>query len=240
MIIERTPEQMRKLSMEIIDFCKLFSVHPRKAMLGFISHPLTNHATICIPDFDPATGKNVPKLVSLTDLNKDEMLEKTFYKRFRKISDPTEILVYINKPFLITIFNLMKDYLTEIEYNELLRHCWVSVEYPHQNGIQELVKLFSKCKWQYIMDKDEIKFIESLSEPVTIYRGTQSDKAPIKGLAWSIDKEKALWFSKRFDLGGKVYTAEIPRGGIYFYTDERGEKEVVINPYKLRNVRELE
>jgi hypothetical protein len=75
---------------------------------------------------------------------------------------------------------------------------------------------------------------------VTIYRGygewssEQSDPSVMwKGYSWTLDRDRALWFAKRFAvLHGKarVVTATVPRGCIITLLEERGEQEVILLP----------
>lgn len=78
---------------------------------------------------------------------------------------------------------------------------------------------------------------DSLPDPVRIYRGTSgvSFKTAGKGHSWTIDRDTACWFAMRFaEYRGSplVISADIQRKNILYYTNDRGEGEVVcsINP----------
>lgn len=65
--------------------------------------------------------------------------------------------------------------------------------------------------------------------PVLIYRGQQIGHAP--GWSWTTDKDKALWFSRRFNTGaGCLLEGTVLPNRIIACFDERGESEVVCNP----------
>lgn len=67
---------------------------------------------------------------------------------------------------------------------------------------------------------------------VTVWRGTGGgslDRAA-RGISWTIDRDVACWFAIRHCGDGDeplVLKANVSRESIYFYTNERGEEEVV-------------
>ena len=71
---------------------------------------------------------------------------------------------------------------------------------------------------------------------ITIYRGECTKSTPVqKALSWTLDKEKAVWFAKRFlclasdiEKIGYVYTAKVNLKNIIGYYDGRKESEVVV------------
>ena len=196
---------------------------------GIVSHPLIAN----IHFFDEQKG-----LVAIDDKNKEYVLRQRFeiIKKCRNIS---KILVHINKPYRLQVLILILNMLNEKEFNNHLRWIWTSTEYPHQNNSKDLLMLFKKSNQNLIMKEEEKNILSYLPNVVTIYRGTQSNKAKIRGFSWTLDKEKAFWFSKRFKLNGRVYQAEISKWDIFFYNNGRLEEEVVVNPYKLKNVKEV-
>ena len=73
-----------------------------------------------------------------------------------------------------------------------------------------------------------------MPDPVTIYRGAQGDnklealKGAYIGHSWTLSRDKAEWFSKRWGhLEGVVVCATVPRSSIMFYSNEREEQEVI-------------
>ena len=196
---------------------------------GIVSHPLIANMHF----FDEQKG-----LVAIDDKNKEYALRQRL-GIIEKCTNIAKILFNINKPYRLYVLILISDLLSEKNFNKHLRWIWTSTEYPHQNRSKDLLKLFEKSNRELIMNKKEKDVFKALSDVVAIYRGTQSNKAKIRGFSWTLDKEKAIWFSKRFKLNGKVYQAEILKWDIFFYNNGRSEEEVVVNPYKLKNVKEV-
>jgi hypothetical protein len=146
----------------------------------------------------------------------------------------------VNKPYRIILLQLVKDDLDDKEFSDLLSWIWTSTEFPHQESIFNLTELFKKAKKEYLMEPEEIAKMESLPSIVTIYRGLQDDKAKKRALSWTLSFEKAKWFANRWAKRGEVLSAEISKDAIFMYTNSRGEEEVVVNPFRLQNVKTME
>lgn len=58
------------------------------------------------------------------------------------------------------------------------------------------------------MNEGELNIYSTLPNKVTIYRGIQGNKY-YKALSWTLSKDKARWFSKRFTNNGTLFKAEI-------------------------------
>ncbi len=201
---------------------------------GIASHPLfSSYVTM-------DTSTNPPRLMQITKDNIKELKEQR-YKYFEKIlkKDKTfsRLFILIHKPFRIPIFVLLIDFLSEEEYNKNLIQLWTETEFPHQNGIELLINLFDKSKHKYLMNKNEKKVFKEMPNKITIYRGIFGE-GKIKALSWTLDKEKAKWFATRFKEKGRIFKSIIEKKYIYAYKDNRGEKEVIINPNYFLSIKE--
>lgn len=76
------------------------------------------------------------------------------------------------------------------------------------------------------------KFIDTLPETVTIYRGEGNKSTPVeKALSWTLSKEVAFFFAcKNSDTGASIYMAQIKREAILDYLDDRNEEEILAFP----------
>lgn len=76
------------------------------------------------------------------------------------------------------------------------------------------------------------KFIKTLPETVTIYRGEGDKSTPVeKALSWTLSKEVAFFFAcKNSNTGSSIYTAQIKREAILDYLDDRNEEEILAFP----------
>ncbi|ACL77258.1 hypothetical protein [Ruminiclostridium cellulolyticum] len=67
---------------------------------------------------------------------------------------------------------------------------------------------------------------------ITIYRGECTKSTPVnKALSWSLDKDRAEWFARRFLFGdnvGYVYSAKVKINDVIGYYNGRDESEVIV------------
>ncbi|MGE4337826.1 MAG: hypothetical protein AB7E55_17860 [Pigmentiphaga sp.] len=73
---------------------------------------------------------------------------------------------------------------------------------------------------------------EHLPETVRVWRGTAGIDADAarRGLSWSLDRDVACWFAHWLESKGPplVIMAEVPKGEILMYNNDRDESEVVL------------
>jgi hypothetical protein len=147
---------------------------------------------------------------------------------------------FISKPNRLQMFDFISHIyeIPEPEYTEILKGIWISTEFPHQHPIPKLVALFKRAQSDLLMDEDEKSIYTNLPEVVEVYRGLPDKKAKERGLSWTTDLQKAKWFAKRFNgKECKVLKANINKKHIFLYTDARNERECIVNPVGLKNVK---
>lgn len=82
----------------------------------------------------------------------------------------------------------------------------------------------------WIMDAEERSVYTSLVSRRTVvaWRGFANPGTP-NGLSWTLDREKAIWYAKRFRLPKPcLLEAELPTELILCYLGKRGESELVV------------
>lgn len=77
------------------------------------------------------------------------------------------------------------------------------------------------------MGGQELATFESLDNELIIYRGCVKGLNE-NGLSWTLSKDQAEWFAKRFDKDGIVIERRINKKNIVAYFNSRGEEEVVV------------
>ena len=85
--------------------------------------------------------------------------------------------------------------------------------------------------------------IKNLPDEITVYRG-EGSKSRKDGFSYSTDINTALFFASRAlnpEDKGKIITGKVRKEDVIFYTDERGESEIVALPDKVydKNKHEL-
>jgi len=91
------------------------------------------------------------------------------------------------------------------------------------------------------MTEDEQARYDALPETVTIHRGIRGRRLSRRGLSWTLDYERAVWFAKRFtkkEHQPVVLTAQVKKDKILTLFDCRQESEVVILPKHLGTLTE--
>ena len=130
------------------------------------------------------------------------------------------------------------------KFNESMETIW-----EMRNALDYLQELFEETElihqdhqeWKERLTffKDNRKFYKHderrLSLPLNlwVYRGGTP-----YGFSWTLSRENACWFANRFSIvgfGQPVYALPINREDVIWYSDERGEEEIVLLPFNLRH-----
>ena len=87
-----------------------------------------------------------------------------------------------------------------------------------------------------LMDEDEHESLRNLPDEFPVYRGFQGRRE--KGISWTTDRDKAVWFANRFamldHLGEpKLLTGVARKENVLAHFLGRGESEIVIDPAKV-------
>ena len=155
----------------------------------------------------------------------------------------SECFWHINKPYRIQILQITAGiYDFNGEYEKILRDAWTSTEYPHQAKVESLIALFDKADPAKLMDDEEKAVLARLPDTFTVYRGYSETQVKAgytkrRGLAWTVEKKMAAWFATRWNhKDPRLAEATACKSDVYMYTNCRGEREMVLNPRKLKNV----
>lgn len=118
--------------------------------------------------------------------------------------------------------------------NRMLEMYWSLTESPSAYGTGRLVALFERAG--FVTDAPDVP---PPLEPMTVFRGVPAT-GKARGLSWTPDEHKGGWFARRGSIlvPGIVYAAEIDPQHVLGIFHERGEAEVVVNPRRLRRLRQ--
>ena len=153
-------------------------------------------------------------------------------------------------PFVLEKFYDIDD--IEDRYT-LLEHGWSLCELPkHSMSHVTLMNILKNDgdEYHHMMNEEEKKTLNELPKIVKVYRGVLVPyyKTPItdsnchgdhldRGISWTINKDKGLWFGKRYkslktfkDWTPYLLESEIEKRYIYCYLNSRKEDEVIIDP----------
>ena len=163
------------------------------------------------------------------------------------------------RPFRLDAFLFICRDMPADEYWSLLRDIWIDTEGPGVN--QDIwLELFNRPypKRRKMMTGKERRALSDAgrSGELNIYRGyvdgldpedseyIEEDRDRESGISWTLDYNKAEWFAKRFLAGGTGYgvvaEAICKPKDVIAYFESRGEKEIVVDPSKIRILRSQE
>ncbi len=129
-----------------------------------------------------------------------------------------------------------KGFISPNQLRYLLAQHWTHAGQTSAIGIPRLVALFRTAG--FVTDRSGV---EPPTNTLTVYRGIRASGRR-RGVSWTLDRERACWFARWYSSPtsppGILCTAEIPPEHVLGIFRGRGEAEVVVDPKRLRRVRE--
>lgn len=139
------------------------------------------------------------------------------------------------RPYRLDAFRRWPLPMTDQDYWETLGAIWSDSENIWQHLSQWKIYLSSSRPGkEWFMDEEEREAFEKLPENLTIYRGYQKWRNK-RGLSWTLNKDKAVWFSRRFVTRERrdkaaVDRRVVPKSSVFAYLTGRGEEEIILVP----------
>ena len=201
--------------------------------VGFLcNHPFIGQiATVTMED-----GKLV-----LKDVRNEKDLEdvqKSIIKSVDAVTHYLQFIHLVRAPYLPAFFKFTRHFLSLSDYSSFLGSMWTMVEFPNVDDnitAPEFVKIFRSADKTLLMDENEYEQYLSLPEEITVYRGIRG-RGRLEALSWTLDIDKAEWFAKRWNKGGKVYSARVKKEDVLAVFTSRNEDEIVVDFKKLIDV----
>ncbi|MBR5596647.1 MAG: hypothetical protein IKW30_04480 [Lachnospiraceae bacterium] len=192
---------------------------------------------------------NIENLKEYTKIYIDSLLYSTPFRdeayrqeQLTKIEDAKNLFLcmyIINKGNRFDYLNFLHKYkvITDQECADAVYNIWTTQERFHDCGMTKtkLIK-FMKMADKEISLPDNIELLSD-NDMVTIYRGVRIND--YKGLSWTVDKQRAEWFAKRFGINGEngyVFTGQIKKKDIIAFFDSRNEVEIVCDYRKVKDI----
>jgi len=216
--------------------------------MRFIKHPLLNE--LVMADFDDKIPEDFKKAILpkgydaetfgdayVVKINfKQELLDEAINQE-----NWDEVFMLIEKPYRLSWLEENYDLITdEKAYYEFLKDAYIQSEFPMDGfyEYEDLLKLFWHKNYpKLMMDKDELGFYNQLPQEITIWRGIRVEEELDEeniGFSFTLDKERAEWFAKRFSQDGKgtpiLIEAKVKKDKILSVFLNRGEEEVLVSP----------
>jgi hypothetical protein len=125
-------------------------------------------------------------------------------------------------------------------YWELVGHVWTDSENVFQH-IRKWKRVWSHnpALREFCMEEEEREALAALPDDLTVWRGTAHQRS-IRGLSWTLDRDKAIWFAKRFSmlprLTPRLVEGFVHKRHVLAYFGGRKEKEIVSMHVDVRGV----
>ena len=179
------------------------------------------------------------KMFNIFENEKQFKQWKESYKQYiQQLKSAISIMNNIQNAYKLVFFKYIDKWLSDEDFGECLINVYINTEFISDNKdvrISTLIKWFKQCNKSSIMNEAEINVYNSLSDEIIVYRGVSSEKYKL-GISWTLDKDVAAWFSKRFDKSSFIYSCKVKKSDILCYINSRNEKEVIIDIKALKNI----
>ena len=142
-------------------------------------------------------------------------------------------------PYRVAVFAKLAKKLSHAVYWKSLGEIYIYTENIWQRK-RQLARLFASDRphRQQLMSAYERRYLARLPNRLTIFQGSQSKR--IQGWSWTLDEKKALRFAKRLERLGfgipRIATGRAKKSDVIAYFSRRKEKEIVIDPSKVKIV----
>ncbi len=206
---------------------------PNEKVPFVIDHPFFSSMIVSVKVDGKDTMVNLSK--------KDDLLtaRDAVTKRIEEVKSYREFLVLLNKPYLPAFFKFTHKYLDLDDFSSFLGALWTYVEFPNSDATVsklDFIRYFRMADKTKVMEQAEYEAYCKLSNEVIVYRGV-AEKGTYNALSWTMDKEKAKWFSQRFGMNGVLYSATVNKEDIFAFFSCRNEDEIVLDYRKLTDVK---
>lgn len=144
---------------------------------------------------------------------------------------------------------IMANCWTDSEERHLAQCAWTLPEWPGQIGREHWLLLCNKVGFICTVVDDEggcplhqDEFDQQGDgEPITVWRGSFTGFK--RGLSWTTDRDRAVWFARRGDMAGKgrtmhLWRCEVPPERVEAHYNTRSEHEIVADVRGLKIIEE--
>lgn len=156
----------------------------------------------------------------------------------RQKQDWEAVLRHYETYYLLNGFCDEAKHFNDATYWKLLAYVYTTQEqlWPYRQVFLQLLQA-PRPQRENLMEPVEQRAIAKLPQSFPVYRGFIGKRG--KGLSWTTDREKAIWFAERFtcieELGSpKLISGHVDKDNVFAYFTRRKESEIVVNPTKVK------
>lgn len=211
-------------------------IQPTKMSPLVVKHPFTDSGITAIRhengSLQPADLLNDPWMLSCW---REQMAQN-----IQSAESSDQLFYMVTKSYRLAFLKHGAGYLSERDAASALNFAWTTCEAPNNDpnlSRRELLALFRSVSPSLLMDEEELQAYERLPDTATVYRGvTPYNAKMVKGLSWTLDRDTAEWFARRYGSDGQVYQAQIEKAHIHAVFLGRNEAEVIVDPKYLTDL----
>lgn len=148
------------------------------------------------------------------------------------------VLAHYETYYLLNGFVEEAQHVNDATYWKLLAYVYTKQEqlWPNRKMLLQLLQA-PRPQRDKLMERSEHRAFSKLPESFPVYRGFIGQRG--KGLSWTTDREKAVWFAERFacleQLGKpRLASGQAVKKDVLAYFNRREESEIVIDPTKVK------
>lgn len=142
-------------------------------------------------------------------------------------------LMSVHKSKYMSVFLKHIDSFSDEEYWENLAYVYMIQDFTHVSyEVYKMIFSSDRSNRDKLMSDEDIKFLENLSENITIYRGgAKIEKNTGYGISWTLNKDVAQQFVDRKktlvsdDL--EILEITIHKSKVVAYLNQRNEEEII-------------
>lgn len=226
--METNLEQIKNIAISF-----LYLRPERDKIISFIVHH---------PFFDSDMIYNIKtkELISIDDTGKYNKLLDDYKDIIMQKTSVFKIFMMISKPYRLTFLKYIKNYLSKEDFSKILLDVWILTEFPSSDvnvALKEILNWFKHADKSHMIDEEDVKTYNNFPEQIAIYRGIK-DSSIDKGISYTTDIEIAKWFAQRHNADqGYLIEGIVNKKDILLYTNKRSEKEIVVDPQKIKNIK---
>ncbi len=173
----------------------------------------------------------------------NRQINKTIAAKERAIEDAmarrawTTVLSIHERPYRMDAFKKLQDQMTDAEFWKEVSWLWTDSENIWQN-LKDWRRVWRSKRpgRETVMDDDERAKLQSLPDVIEVFRGTYLWPWMDRGLSWTLDRDRAIWFAYRFKpehAEPSLISGKVRKKNVLAYFDGRSEQEIVMLPERL-------